>query len=135
MSGKGGNQENGSGGAAQAVTVDEYIAQADAAVRPRLEAMRAAIRAAIPTAEERLSYRMPAYFLRGRPLVYFAAFPRHVGFYPTADGIAAFEARYAAEGLTWTKGAVQFPHAKPLPLALVAEVAAYRARAVEGGGR
>lgn len=118
------------------MTVDAYLAQADPAVLPRLEAMRSALRAALPDAEERISYGMPAYFLHGKPLVYFAAFPRHIGFYPTSSGIAAFEGRFAAEGWKWSKGAVQFPHAKPLPLDLVAEIARFRAaevRAAAGG--
>ncbi|HTB35144.1 MAG TPA: DUF1801 domain-containing protein, partial [bacterium] len=70
--------------------VDAYLAPFPAAVRAKLAAMRRTIRKAAPKAEECISYRMPAYRLRGM-LVYFAAFERHIGFYPTASGIRAFK--------------------------------------------
>ena len=91
--------------------------------------MRATIRRQAPQAEERISYRIPTYFLDGN-LVHFAAFARHIGFYPTPTGIAAFAkalARYAH-----AKGSVQFPHDEPLPLALVAKIVEARVREQAG---
>ncbi|NCC34429.1 MAG: hypothetical protein EOM24_20805 [Chloroflexia bacterium] len=92
-------------------------------MQTRLQALRAAIRAAAPEAEEAISYQMPTFRLHGN-LVHFAAFKGHIGFYPTPSGIAAFEERLAR--YKSSKGAVQFPLDEPLPLDLVAEMVRFR---------
>ncbi|GAP12644.1 uncharacterized conserved protein [Longilinea arvoryzae] len=107
----------------QFATIDEYIAAFPPDVQAKLQELRAAIRAAAPDAEERISYQMPAYYLKGN-LVYFAAFTHHIGFYPTSSGIAAFQKEI--EGYASSKGAVQFPINKPLPLELVDKIVRYR---------
>jgi len=104
-------------------TIDDYIAGHPPAIRKRLSAMRRTIRKHAPDAEERISYRIPTFYLGGN-LVHFAAFERHVGFYPGAAGIAAF--RKALAGYNSAKGSVQFPHDEPLPLELVAEIVRFR---------
>jgi len=106
-----------------AATIDEYIAGHPPRIRTRLKAMRATIRKHAPQAEERISYRIPTFYLDGN-LVHFAAFDRHVGFYPGAAGIAAF--KDALADYKSAKGSVQFPHTEPLPLALVAEIVLFR---------
>jgi uncharacterized protein YdhG (YjbR/CyaY superfamily) len=78
---------------------------------------------AAPEAEEAISYRMPTFKLKGN-LVYFAAHKSHIGFYPTSSGIEAFKQVLA--GYKSSKGAVQFPLDKPLPLDLVGEIVKYR---------
>lgn len=106
-----------------AATIDDYIAGHPPEIRKRLSAMRSTIRKHAPDAEERISYRMPTFYLGGN-LVHFAAFDRHVGFYPGPTGIAAFRkelARYKS-----AKGSVQFPHDDPLPLELVADIVRFR---------
>ena len=103
--------------------VGEYIASFAPEVRARLSKMRATIRRHAPQAEERMSYGIPTFYLGGN-LVHFAAFARHVGFYPGPSGIAAFKdalSRYKS-----AKGSVQFPHDEPLPLALVADIVKFR---------
>lgn len=110
------------------VDIDDYIARHPPEVRERLAELRATIRRHAPAAEERVSYGMPAFYLGGN-LVYFAAFQRHVGFYPGASGIAAFQreiARYKSG-----KGSVQFPHDEPLPLELVAAIVQFRVKEQE----
>jgi uncharacterized protein YdhG (YjbR/CyaY superfamily) len=106
-----------------AATIDKYIAGHPPKIRTRLEAMRKTIRKHAPDAEERISYRIPTFYLGGN-LVHFAAFDRHVGFYPGAAGIAAF--KDALAGYKGAKGSVQFPHTDPLPLELVAEIVRFR---------
>jgi uncharacterized protein YdhG (YjbR/CyaY superfamily) len=106
-----------------ATTIDEYIAGHPPKIRTRLEAMRKTIRKHAPQAEERISYRIPTFYLGGN-LLHFAAFDRHVGFYPGAAGIAAF--KDALADYKSAKGSVQFPHTEPLPLALVAEIVQFR---------
>ena len=104
-------------------SIDEYIATFPAGIRAILEELRAAIRAAAPDAEERISYQMPAFALHGN-LVYFAAAKNHIGFYPTSSGIAAFQQELSAyEG---SKGAVRFPIGQPLPLDLIRRMVEFR---------
>lgn len=99
-------------------SIDEYIASAPAEVRQVLEDVRATIRKAAPRAEERISYRMPAFFQDGA-LVYFAAFKKHVGLYPPVRDPSLVPAlqRYAGP-----KGNLQFPLSEPIPHALITRV-------------
>jgi uncharacterized protein YdhG (YjbR/CyaY superfamily) len=98
-------------------TVDEYIARQPRPARRMLTAMRRAIRSAAPRgAIETISYRIPAIRQR-RILVWFGAFADHCSLFPTAAAIAACKADL--EGYTVSKGTVQFPYDKPLPVALI----------------
>ena len=100
-------------------TIDEYIAAAPAAVQPILKKIRATIRKAAPQAEEKISYRMPAYKSNG-DIVYFAAFKNHIGLYPPVRGDAKLlsdVAKYANE-----KGNLRFPLDEPIPYALIARI-------------
>ncbi|MFN8573172.1 MAG: DUF1801 domain-containing protein [Gemmatimonadaceae bacterium] len=104
-------------------TIDEYIAEFPKNVQRILTDLRARIRTGAPDATERIAYGMPTFYLNGN-LVHFAAFERHIGFYPTPSGIVAFAdqlKRYAT-----SKGAVQFPIDEPLPFALISEMVAFR---------
>lgn len=107
--------------------VDTYISRFDGETRDRLVQMRVAIRAEAPDAVESISYGMPAYKLRGKPLVYFAGYPHHIGFYATPNGHAAFAAEFAK--YKQGKGSVQFPGDQPLPLELIRRVVRYRREA------
>lgn len=104
-------------------TIDEYIASFPLDIQARLKAMRAAVRAAAPEAEEKISYQMPTFFLKGN-LVHFAAFKQHIGFYPAPRGIEEFKEELSS--YKGSKGAVQFPLDQPLPLELVARIVRFR---------
>jgi len=106
-------------------TVDEYIASFPPAVRKLLSAMRKTIKAAAPKAEELISYQMPAYKCKG-VLVYFAAFEKHIGFYATPTGHAAFKKELSA--YKTGKGSVQFPITEPMPLDLVKRIVQFRVK-------
>ncbi len=106
-----------------AADIDDYVARHPPEVRARLSALRAVIRRHAPAAEERISYRMPTFYLGGN-LVHFAAFARHVGFYPGSAAVAAFQKEIAC--YKSAKGSVQFPHSEPLPLELVAAIVQFR---------
>jgi len=109
----------------KAKTIDEYIAQCPKEIQRKLKDMRATIKSAAPTATERISYRMPTFYLEGN-LVHFAALKNHIGFYPTPSGVDAFikeTSKYAS-----TKGAIQFPLDEPLPLKLVGKIVKFRVR-------
>jgi len=104
--------------------VDEYINSFSAEVQERLTAIRNVIRELAPEATERICMRMPTYDLNGKWLVHFAAFKKHIGFYPQPEGIAAFKEKLA--GYKTSKGAVQFPLNKPLPIDLIREIVNFR---------
>ncbi len=104
-------------------SIDEYISACPAEVQKNLEALRTTIRKSAPGAEERISYRIPAFFLNGI-LVYFAAYKNHIGFYPTSSGIGAFKRELSKyEG---SKGTVRFPIDRPLPLGLIGKIVKFR---------
>jgi uncharacterized protein YdhG (YjbR/CyaY superfamily) len=108
-------------------TTDEYIAAAPAEVQPVLQAIRATIRQAAPLAQERISYRMPAFFLGKKALVYFGAFKQHIGLYPPVrqPSLLAQVARYAGP-----KGNLQFPLSEPMPHALISQIVRARLQEV-----
>ena len=104
-------------------TIDEYISGFLEDVRQILTHIRTVIKESAPQATEIISYQMPTFFLNGN-LVHFAAFPNHIGFYPTPSGIEAFKdeiARYK-----WSKGAVQFPLDEPMPFDLIRRIVQFR---------
>ena len=100
-------------------SIDAYIASFPEETQALLEAMRATIRAAAPEAEEKISYQMPTFFLKGN-LAHFAAFKHHIGFYPAPRGIEEFKEELSI--YKGAKGSVQFPLDQPLPLDLVARI-------------
>lgn len=105
-------------------TVEEYIKSFPQDIQPLLEKFREVIKTSAPDASEGISYGMPAYKLNGKPLVYFAGFKKHIGFYATPTGHTEF----ADELSTYRqgKGSVQFPFDKPIPYDLIKRIVAFR---------
>lgn len=101
---------------APAESIDAYIAAFPADVQKVLEEIRATVQKAAPDAEETIKYAMPTFTLNGN-LVHFAAFKKHIGFYPVPQGNAAFDDELSK--YQQGKGSVQFPLDKPMPLALI----------------
>ena len=108
----------------QNTSVDEYIAAFPEEIKICLEQMRNIILSAAPEAVESISWQMPAYKLRGKPLVYFAAHRGHIGFYPIPSGIEAFSDELSA--YKTGKGTAQFPYSKALPVDLIERIVKYR---------
>ena len=106
-------------------TVDEYISGFPPNVQEILESIRAVIKEATPDAEETISYQMPTFTLKGN-LVHFAAFKKHIGFYPIPTGIEAFKDELSA--YVCGKGSVQFPLDKPMPLDLIRRIVEFRVK-------
>lgn len=106
-------------------SIDDYIAQYPAELRERLALLRKAIREAAPDAAEKISWAMPTFYLNGN-LVHFAGYKSHIGFYPGADGIELFRYRFDEGKYSYSKGAVQFPHTRPLPVELITEIVQFR---------
>lgn len=111
-------------------TVDAYIAKFSKEVQLLLQQLRRWIQEEAPEATEEISYGMPAYKLKG-PLVYFGAAKKHIGLYPTSSGIAAFQSRFEACGLKYSKGAVQLPMDRELPEQLIRDIVRQRKKTLE----
>jgi len=105
--------------------IDAYIATFPPDVQAILEKIRSTVREAAPDAEEKISYRIPAFTLEGN-LIYFAAFKRHIGVYPPVRGPEALVravAAYANE-----KGNLRFPLDEPMPYGLIGRIVKARVR-------
>ncbi len=111
-------------------TVDEYIKGYPKEVGEKLKAIRALIKKEAPKAIEGISYGMPAYKLNGKPLVYFAGYVAHIGFYPTPSGVKSFKKDLGM--YKTSKGAVQLPLDKPIPTALLQKIIKFRVKEVLG---
>lgn len=104
-------------------SIDDYIASYPAPIQKQLQTVRAAILAAAPKAQEKISYQMPAFTLNGN-LVYFAVFKKHIGFFGASTADPALNqqlAVYANE-----KGSLKFPLDKPIPVALIKKIVKLR---------
>jgi uncharacterized protein YdhG (YjbR/CyaY superfamily) len=99
-------------------TIDEYLAQAKPDQRAMLQKLRRTIRAVAPTAEECISYGIPAFRLNGRSLVFFGAWANHCSFYPGSSATLK-KFRQELRDFQITKGTIRFSPDDPLPLALV----------------
>lgn len=103
--------------------IDEYIDKQDPAVQPVLRKVLEVIRAAIPDAEERMSWQMPT-FWRGQNLIHFAAQKKHVGIYPGPEAVEHFAGLLDEMGFKYSKGAIQFPYGK-VPFDLIYQIAEF----------
>ena len=106
-------------------TIDEYIAGFPPDVQAILQKIRLTIRKAAPGAEETIKYQMPTFMLKGN-LVYFAAFKKHIGFYPIPTGIEKFEKELAV--YKQGRGSVQFPLDQRMPYGLISRIVKFRVK-------
>lgn len=111
-------------------SIDEYIAAEPREVQVALERVRDAIHKAVPKAEETISYKIPAFKLDGRILLYFAGWEKHYALYPAGsakvreafkDELARYEVR---------KGTIRFPLSQPVPVTLIRRIAKFRAKEI-----
>lgn len=105
--------------------IDEYIASFSPEVRAILERIRSTVRNAAPDAQETISYGIPAFRLNG-VLVYFAAFRKHIGFYPPVRGDAKLER--AISTFAGEKGNLRFPLDQPIPYGLIERIVKLRVK-------
>ncbi len=100
--------------------IDEYIAAQDESIQPRLNDIRSVLRAALPEAEERISWSMPTYW-KGRNIIHFAASKKHLGIYPGDEAVVEFEEELADYDVS--KGTIRIPYDKELPAELIKKIA------------
>mgnify|MGYP003454491477 CR=1 FL=1 len=106
-------------------SIDDYINQFPDEIKSKLEKIRAAIKKAAPKSTEVISYGMPA-FKQNKVLVYFAVGKNHIGFYPTPNPINVFSKEL--EAYKTSKGAIQFPLDKKIPLTLISKITRFRVK-------
>ena len=105
--------------------VRAYFTAQPPKARAALKKIRAAIRSVAPRAEEAFSYRIPAFKLNGRMLVWYAAFKNHCSLYPMTGAIRRKLAR-RLKGYEMSKGTVRLPLVKPMPVGLVKKLVTAR---------
>jgi uncharacterized protein YdhG (YjbR/CyaY superfamily) len=104
-------------------SIDEYIATFPEETQKILEDVRATIKASAPEAEEKISYQMPTFYLKGN-LIHFAAWKNHIGIYPTSSGTEAFKKELSI--YESAKGSIKFPIDQPMPLDLISKIVKFR---------
>jgi uncharacterized protein YdhG (YjbR/CyaY superfamily) len=105
--------------------IDEYIATFPPEVQAILEKIRLMVRQVAPEAQEKFSYRMPAFTLNGM-LIFFAAFKKHIGIYPPVQGDENLRKQLAP--YRGDKGNLKFPLDEPIPYALIRKVVQFRVK-------
>ena len=110
-------------------SVDEYIASQPEAAQAVLRLVRKTIRAAVPKAEEVISYKIPTYKLNGRAVLYFAAWKQHYSLYPAGERlVTAFMDELAPFQVI--KSTIRFPFSEHVPVKLIARIAKFRAQEI-----
>jgi uncharacterized protein YdhG (YjbR/CyaY superfamily) len=105
--------------------IDDYIDEFPKEIADLLREFRITIAETAPDAEEKISYRIPTFKLKGN-LVHFAAFKNHIGFYPGSSGIAKFKEELSSYEIA--KGTVRFPFDRPIPFDLIAAIVNFRVK-------
>lgn len=113
-------------------TIDEYIATFPSEIQDILFKIRAIVKEVVPEAIEKISYQMPTFYLDGN-LVHFAAFKKHIGFYPTPSGIDAFQEELSK--YKGAKGSIQFPLDQPIPYELIRRIVQFRVEEKHNKGK
>lgn len=115
-------------------SIDEYIARFPPETQKILKELRTLVRATARGVTERISYGIPTFDLNGQSVVYFAAWKKHIGFYPVTGGVAkAFKDEIKA--YKRGKGSLQFPLDDPMPKDLIRKIAKFRVKEVTGKGK
>jgi uncharacterized protein YdhG (YjbR/CyaY superfamily) len=98
--------------------VASYAAGLSGTARLRFEEIRAIVLDELEGAAETISYRIPAYKVGGRIVVYVAAWKAHCALYPMEASVLD-ELGAAAEGRASGVATLRLPHADPVPDTLI----------------
>ena len=112
----------------QPKNIEEYIIAFPETIKERLWQIWTLIKENAPEAEESISYAIPTFKLKGKPLIYFAGFKNHIGFYALPTGHEAFKKEFSVYKIG--KGSVQLPLDKELPLDLIVRLVKFRVEEV-----
>jgi uncharacterized protein YdhG (YjbR/CyaY superfamily) len=107
-----------------AKNIDDYIANFPEREQTKMQQLRRIIHEAAPGLVETISYQMPTFDMNGKHLVYFGCFKQHIGFFPFPSGVTEF-LKLTSDYVT-SKGTIQFPHEKPLPVELIKKIIRFR---------
>ena len=105
-------------------TIDVFIANFPEDVQKILQKVRTTIQNVAPDATETISYGIPTFSYKGKNLVHFSGYNKHIGFYPGSEAIEVFKKELSV--FKGAKGSVQFPLNKPIPYALIEKITIYR---------
>jgi len=105
--------------------VDEYISNFSPGMQKKLRDLRELIKEVAPSAEEKISYQMPAFFQNGI-LVYFAGYKNHIGLYALPSGNTPFQKELSK--YKTGKGSIRFPLDQPLPMKLISKIVKFRVK-------
>ncbi len=111
--------------------IDEYLLLFPIDVQEKLLELRTIIHDEVSDLQEYIGYQMPAFKYKGKPLIYFAGYKKHIGFYPGASGIKNFEKNFEEKKYTFSKGAVQFPINESIPSDLIREIIKFRIKEID----
>jgi uncharacterized protein YdhG (YjbR/CyaY superfamily) len=106
------------------MTVDGYLANLPEDKRVALQRLRTLVRELVPKSDEQISYGIPAFKYKGKPLLYYAAFKDHLSLFPTSEPAEHFKDKLT--GYKVSKGTIRYTLANPLPESLVKELILYR---------
>jgi uncharacterized protein YdhG (YjbR/CyaY superfamily) len=112
-----------SGNDSQTIAVDKFIEQFSPDVQQILQEIRRRIKQLVPEAQESMNYGVPTFRLHGKNLVHYAAFKKHIGFYPGPPTIVAFKSELS--DFKTAPGTVQFPFDKPIPYDLIEKMTSH----------
>lgn len=115
----------------QTYSVPEYILKFPGETQLALNKVRKCILDILPDATETIKYGIPTYVYRNKNLVHFGGYKKHIGFYPSPKVLIHFKQQIV--GFASSKGAVQFPLDRPIPLELIAEMTLFRKAQVDEG--
>lgn len=109
-------------------TIVAYIKQFDLTTQKILDKIYSGLKKQIPNASEAIKYGMPTFVVNGKNLLHFAAYEKHIGFYPTPEPIVKFKKELLK--YKTSKGAIQFPLDQPMPYELIKKITAFRTKQV-----
>lgn len=93
--------------------VDGYLAKIEAPQKAELERIRKIINTTVPEAEETVSYGMPAYKYKGKYLIGFYVYKKHMSLFPTSKPIESLKSKLGNFKLS--KGTIQFTPDNAIP--------------------
>ena len=113
--------------------LNDYLKNLPADAQEKISNLYSLVKKLFPQAEEGFKYGMPGFILLNKNLVHFAAYKKHIGLYPSPDVILKFKEELSSYAVS--KGAVQFPLDKPLPLALIKNIINGRAKEIKNSSK